>query len=343
MNRSVIYSRAELIDWVNSVLGLNYSKLHQCANGAAFCQIIDYMDPGSINLSEVNFNASSEEEILKNYEQLQYAFDRKQIKKTIPTKRLAHNSYQSTLEMLQWIKGYFDANFKGGGYDAPSKREECKKSRTRNTGFPPKTPLQNRERNSSKMALKQNRSSCKPPFNSFSKPTSSFSHPKTDTTSSSLPKKSTKNSALIQSKTPSKASFQTLPSTARKVEKPLRNNIHEQDISRTVKKPPQNKNRSFSNIASTRAALQNEEEEKLKLDINILNQKIIAIQNESQEFMEDREFYYKKVQQVEEFCKGKKKKMTGTPFINSILEIIYDSQDDTDIDTNESESDELEI
>ncbi len=34
-------SRTELINWLNDLLALSYTKIEQCGSGAAYCQIID--------------------------------------------------------------------------------------------------------------------------------------------------------------------------------------------------------------------------------------------------------------------------------------------------------------
>jgi microtubule-associated protein, RP/EB family len=35
----------ELLSWLNELLQLNYTKVEQCANGAAYCQIMDAVYP----------------------------------------------------------------------------------------------------------------------------------------------------------------------------------------------------------------------------------------------------------------------------------------------------------
>lgn len=49
-------SRTELIQWINQLLELNYTKVEQCGTGAAYCQILDtiYHD---VTMSKVKFNA----------------------------------------------------------------------------------------------------------------------------------------------------------------------------------------------------------------------------------------------------------------------------------------------
>jgi hypothetical protein len=34
-------SRTELLQWLNDLLQLNYTKIEQCGTGAAYCQIFD--------------------------------------------------------------------------------------------------------------------------------------------------------------------------------------------------------------------------------------------------------------------------------------------------------------
>jgi hypothetical protein len=39
-------SRSDLLQWLNEVLEINYAKLDEASNGAAFCQVIDAIFPG---------------------------------------------------------------------------------------------------------------------------------------------------------------------------------------------------------------------------------------------------------------------------------------------------------
>lgn len=48
-------SRTELIQWLNELLQLNYTKVEQCGTGAAYCQILDsiygsLLDPAVIDV-----------------------------------------------------------------------------------------------------------------------------------------------------------------------------------------------------------------------------------------------------------------------------------------------------
>ena len=81
-------SRHDLLNWVNNLLMLNCTKIEQLGSGAAYCQIIDSLWPGSVPLSKVKFDAKHEHEFVVNFKVLQTAFDKKKIDKAIPVDRL---------------------------------------------------------------------------------------------------------------------------------------------------------------------------------------------------------------------------------------------------------------
>ncbi|KAK2616502.1 microtubule integrity protein mal3 [Conoideocrella luteorostrata] len=115
-------SRQELIQWLNSLLQLNMTKVEQCGTGAALCQVFDsiYMD---LQMSKVKFNANGEWAYVQNFKVLQNAFARHQIDKPIPVEALIKCKMQDNLEFLQWTKKFWDLNFPDHDYDAVSRRK----------------------------------------------------------------------------------------------------------------------------------------------------------------------------------------------------------------------------
>jgi RP/EB family microtubule-associated protein len=43
--------RKELLEWLNSFLELEYTKVEQVASAAAFCQLMDALHPGTAHLA----------------------------------------------------------------------------------------------------------------------------------------------------------------------------------------------------------------------------------------------------------------------------------------------------
>ncbi|CAK0829593.1 unnamed protein product, partial [Prorocentrum cordatum] len=122
MDGAFFVSRTELLGWANSALELNLTKVEQCANGAVYCQVIDACHPGTVLMKKVNWNARAEHESVPNYKVLQQAFDRCGIERHVEVDKLVRGKYQDNLEMLQWIKTYYDRTSQGGEYNAVARR-----------------------------------------------------------------------------------------------------------------------------------------------------------------------------------------------------------------------------
>jgi RP/EB family microtubule-associated protein len=81
---------------------------------------------GKVALGKVNFDAKTEYEYVANYKVLQNVFDAQQITKHVDVARLVKGKFQDNLEMLQWMKHFFDTHYGGQAYDARARREEAK-------------------------------------------------------------------------------------------------------------------------------------------------------------------------------------------------------------------------
>uniref|UniRef100_D8PYW7 Microtubule binding protein n=1 Tax=Schizophyllum commune (strain H4-8 / FGSC 9210) TaxID=578458 RepID=D8PYW7_SCHCM len=115
-------SRTELLQWLNDLLALNYTKVEQCGSGAAYCQIIDSIY-GDLPMARVKMNAKHEYEFIANFKVLQNAFKAKKIDKPIPVEKLVKCKMQDNLEFLQWIKRFWESNYGGHPYDPVARRK----------------------------------------------------------------------------------------------------------------------------------------------------------------------------------------------------------------------------
>ncbi|KAJ7216057.1 calponin homology domain-containing protein [Mycena pura] len=115
-------SRTELLQWVNDLLQLNYTKVEQCGSGGAYLQVLDsiYLD---VPMARVKMNAKHEYEYLANFKIMQNVFKTKKIDKPIPVERLVKCKMQDNLEFLQWLKRFWDTQYPGGEYDAVGRRK----------------------------------------------------------------------------------------------------------------------------------------------------------------------------------------------------------------------------
>ncbi|CAF1032533.1 unnamed protein product, partial [Didymodactylos carnosus] len=116
-------SRHDILQWINNALDANYIKVEDLCTGAAYCQFMEMMFPGSMQLKKVKFNAKLEHENIQNFKILQNSFRAVHIDKIVPVEKLVKGKFQDNFEFVQWFKKFFDANYTPHDYDPVAARE----------------------------------------------------------------------------------------------------------------------------------------------------------------------------------------------------------------------------
>ncbi|CAG4947391.1 unnamed protein product [Colias eurytheme] len=111
-------SRHDMLAWVNDALQSNFAKIEELCTGAAYCQFMDMLFPGSVPMKRIKFKTNLEHEYIQNFKILQAAFKKMSVDKVIPVDKLIKGRFQDNFEFLQWFKKFFDANYDGREYDA---------------------------------------------------------------------------------------------------------------------------------------------------------------------------------------------------------------------------------
>jgi len=131
--------RVALLNWLNDLLALSYAKVEECANGAAYCQIIHSLHPTVVALHRVDYTTKAQYAMVANYKVLQAAFTKLSIDRHIDVEKLIRGKYQDNLEFLQWLKGYYSTHGPDGpppGYDPVAARARAAASTPRSSGRP---------------------------------------------------------------------------------------------------------------------------------------------------------------------------------------------------------------
>ncbi|XP_055687958.1 microtubule-associated protein RP/EB family member 1 isoform X2 [Lutzomyia longipalpis] len=110
-------SRHDMLSWVNDCLNAHFTKIEELCTGAAYCQYMDMLFPGSVPMKRVKFRTNLEHEYIQNFKILQAAFKKMSVDKIIPVDKLIKGRFQDNFEFLQWFKKFFDANYDGREYD----------------------------------------------------------------------------------------------------------------------------------------------------------------------------------------------------------------------------------
>lgn len=106
----------ELLTWLNKTLQTDFSNVEQVCTGAAFCQLMDWCFPGSLDLTKVCFLCEKDEDSHSNYKILQAAFRKVGVLRFIPVETLVEKNSVVGLAFLHWFKMFFDKNRKGKEY-----------------------------------------------------------------------------------------------------------------------------------------------------------------------------------------------------------------------------------
>lgn len=74
-------SRHDMLLWVNDCLSASFNKIEELCSGAAYCQFMDMLFPGSVPLKRVKFKTNLEHEYIQNFKILQAAFKKMGVEK----------------------------------------------------------------------------------------------------------------------------------------------------------------------------------------------------------------------------------------------------------------------
>lgn len=100
-------SKYKLCAWVSTVLDMEFTSVHQASTGAVFCQLLDSVHPGSMEIINVNWKAKNEKEYLENFIIFQKGLVYNNIEIPINITRLIKGNYQEILALLHWLYEYY--------------------------------------------------------------------------------------------------------------------------------------------------------------------------------------------------------------------------------------------
>ncbi|CAL5224389.1 g7070 [Coccomyxa viridis] len=128
MAEAYFVSKKDLLQWINSTLSLNLTKVEQTSSGAVACQLLDALQPGVVNMNKVDFNAATEYDAVNNYKVLQAAFTKMGINKPVDVNKLVKGRPLDNMEFMQWLKFYFEGRLgcQDLDYDPVGRRQQSK-------------------------------------------------------------------------------------------------------------------------------------------------------------------------------------------------------------------------
>jgi len=144
MNEGYFVGRKELTQWIRDNFEPSFQKVEDLASGVVYCQILNTVHPGSVQMSKVKMAAKTEVDYLHNFKCLQAGFNRKKISQRIEVEKLTKRSFQFNMEFVQFMKCYADMHL--GSATAPPPSAEAKENSlpSRPAAAPAPTPAAKR-------------------------------------------------------------------------------------------------------------------------------------------------------------------------------------------------------
>ena len=90
----------DMLAWVNDCLKTKYSKVEEMCSGIAYCQLMDMLFPGSVELKKVKFVTKLKHEYIQNFKILQASFKTMGIDKKVSVDKLIKGNFQVNLGKL---------------------------------------------------------------------------------------------------------------------------------------------------------------------------------------------------------------------------------------------------
>ncbi|XP_070963679.1 DNA (cytosine-5)-methyltransferase 3A-like isoform X1 [Oncorhynchus clarkii lewisi] len=116
-------SRFEVLDWLNKILDIKFTRVEQICSGSCYCQLMDWLFPGCIDMSTVKFQAQDTPDFIHNYSLLQAGFRKTGVTKFVPVEELMNGRFQPNFVFLKWFKRFFQANLVGQVYNPVEARQ----------------------------------------------------------------------------------------------------------------------------------------------------------------------------------------------------------------------------
>jgi len=120
---------SDLLGFVNGNLKTDFKRVEEFCSGAPYCQLMDKLFPGSIDLTKVKFDSQLEHEYVENFELLADAFDECSVDLYFDFEKAATGCIRENFLFTQWFKRFFEANFETTGnqnYDALAARNNVR-------------------------------------------------------------------------------------------------------------------------------------------------------------------------------------------------------------------------
>ena len=98
--------RLELLAWINEILETDYPKVEMLCDGVGYAQILDAVQPKSIQIFKLNLNPKGENDNLRNLKLIEDCLHKLKFYHKMEPAKLSKGRFSDNVEFLQWLHQY---------------------------------------------------------------------------------------------------------------------------------------------------------------------------------------------------------------------------------------------
>lgn len=95
--------RHELLEWVNSQMQTEYTSVEGLADGVAYAQVIDAVNPGSVSILKLNLSTRYPEDNYRNIRLVEEALKKLKVTQPFSFEKISKGKFQDNIVFLQWL------------------------------------------------------------------------------------------------------------------------------------------------------------------------------------------------------------------------------------------------
>ena len=103
--------RFELLQWLNATLQTDYAHVNECADGVAYCQLLDSVVPGRVPLQKLDFGSRTKDDNVRNLRVFAAALKRLGVEREVDVEAVARAKFQENNELLRWCFAFVQKNY----------------------------------------------------------------------------------------------------------------------------------------------------------------------------------------------------------------------------------------
>ncbi|CAD8188497.1 unnamed protein product [Paramecium pentaurelia] len=106
-------SKSEILQWINTLLKTNFTKIEQLGNGVAYCKLLNMIDPTCLNSTKIVLKTKTQIDHISNLKLFQTAMQKLHMKKQFDIDKVSKCYFHENYDLALFLKKQHTLRFSG--------------------------------------------------------------------------------------------------------------------------------------------------------------------------------------------------------------------------------------